>query len=463
NALLHKLSAFFANAPLQTVRIRDGLIETAIGTPLLKKLDLRVNMRGTDDALRASGSFSFNGEDVVFAFDREGTATDAQGDSAPVTAKVTSTPLTARFSGKMFTSGDIDGSGELEADLPDIRRLLAWIGVGLPRGDSLQNASANGQVHWTSSTLTFDDGTFEVDGNEAVGLLAITLGERPRVDGTLAFETLILDPYLPDFEPDPSKSDIFDWVLLKHLDADLRLSAAELTARDFKLGGGGFTVTARDGVISSDVGALEICDGYADGRLDLDLSARRTKASLKGRIANADAEPCLKSLGFELPVTGSSTVSVDITTGGKSREQLVRGLAGTISIAAQNGSLPVDLTGLLAEPNAHSSGWSREVGTPYSEVKADCSLSAGHLWCQSFQMTTSKGVIAGAGDLDIADQTLDWDLQMTDGKDLADTAGAEAPAAPEITINGLLAAPSIATVSQTKPQAETPELETEQE
>ena len=59
-----------------------------------------------------------------------------------------------------------------------------------------KNISATGGVNWDGSTLTFDDGSFSVDDNAADGLLAITAGAPPRIEGTLAFDRLVLDPYL---------------------------------------------------------------------------------------------------------------------------------------------------------------------------------------------------------------------------------------------------------------------------
>ena len=82
-------------------------------------------------------------------------------------------------------------------------RFFKWIGIRIPDGDSLKGFSAAGAFHLAGSTLTFDDGTFTLDGNKAVGLLALTAGDpRPRVEGTLAFDRLVLDPYLGSAKPE---------------------------------------------------------------------------------------------------------------------------------------------------------------------------------------------------------------------------------------------------------------------
>ena len=64
----------------------------------------------------------------------------------------------------------------------------------------------------------------------------------------------------------------FNRPLLQFIDADLRISAAAIDAGALKLGRGGFTISAKQGVVASEVGELELCGGSADGRLDVDLA-----------------------------------------------------------------------------------------------------------------------------------------------------------------------------------------------
>lgn len=462
-AVLGKLTAFLAGAPLESVRIHRGVVEPATGQPLLRKLDLRLNTRGQFGALEAVGSFVFNGEQVTFSMDRGRTRETEEGQSSPLTLKVTSAPLTARFAGTMQLGEELGGEGRLEAKLPDIRRFLAWVGVVLPEGESLKDASATGRVHWLGPTLTFDDGTFDFDGNEAVGLLALTAGARPRIDGTLDFESLSLDPYLSGSSASQADAPLFDWVLLKYLDADLRVSTAALSAGALRLGGGGLTINAKNGVISSEIGSLEICGGQAEGRVDLDLSSPRVEAALAGSLADVAIDSCRQSLGLSVPITGSGTVNTDVSTGGTTHEELIRGLAGTVLVTAKDGTLPIDLTTLLSKPDAEATGWSEGAATPFSELKSDCSLSAGHLWCQSFHMITGGKPVSGAGGLDIARQTLDWDLRMADSEVSPDADEPVSGTQPGITINGSLAAPEMARAPAAAPEVAVPEQDTEKQ
>ncbi len=459
-----RLFSFLAAAPIETIRIQDGTIQPANGKPLFRKFDVRLNTRGQIGALEAMGSFVFKSEAANFSFDSGRIVKTEAGRTAPVSLKFTSAPLTARFSGTMRKGRTLEGDGTLEARSPNVRQFLTWIGRPLPDGESLKNAYASGDVHWSGTTLTFNDGTFGFDGNEAVGLFALSIDSRPRVEGTLAFDQLTLDPYLPSADMD--QEPIFDWVLLKHLDADLRVSAGEVFAQGLELGHGGLTINAKGGKISSEIGGISVCGGEAEGRLYLDLSGPRTEASLNGSLANIVIEDCLQALSLGVPIEGSGTLKADVSTGGKTREELIRGLAGTIKITAVDGVVPIDFAALAPKSSSDGTGWSQDSwtkgsGTGFSSLDADCSLSAGHLWCQSCRMETSKGVISGAGGLDVAQQTLDWDLLMADSVAPPDTSKLVMKNRPRVTVNGTLSAPLIEGVS--RPNAETGSTNTDSE
>jgi AsmA protein len=403
------IAGALADVPVGAVRIRRGTIKTASGESLVSDLDVRLAAGGRG-ALTTMGSLNFRGESVAFAVD-SGALSDTEGKpSAPVTISVTSKPMTARFSGTARCAEGLELDGDVKAEMVDARRFLNWVGVALPEGKSLKGLSASGTAHWSGSTLTFDDGTFSLDGNEADGLLALTAGERPRVEGTLAFERLVLDPYLGESEEVTPQGPPFDWALLKYFDADLRISAGEIAASSLELGGGGLTISAKGGVISTEVGELELCGGEAAGRMGLDLSGKRVRASLVGDLSDITLETCLQPFALGVPLKGVGTLKLDISTGGKTRDELIRGLVGEFQVTAQNGAVPVDLPQLMAGADPKGTGWSQQSVTPFQTLDADCRLSAGHIWCQTFSMETPRGVVSGSGGVDVGKQTLDWDF-----------------------------------------------------
>ncbi|HUU67164.1 MAG TPA: AsmA family protein [Methyloceanibacter sp.] len=432
-----------AGAPVGVVRVRRGTVKTSSGEVMARDFDARFDASDGSGALTALGSLTFRGETVRFAID-SGTITESEdGRSAPVALTITSAPVTAKFSGTGRFAESFELDGDMQADMADARQFLNWVGMSLPPGGSLKALSAAGPVHWNGSTLIFDDGTFSLDGNEAVGLLAITTGMRPRVEGTLAFERLVLDPYLGTGDTAAVGEPLFDWVLLKHFDADLRLSAGDLQVSNLELGRGGLTITAKDGAISSEVGELELCGGEVAGRVGLDLSGPRTKASLAGTLSGIAIETCLEPFAAEIPIKGKGDIKFDVSTGGSTMDALIRGLAGDLKVTAQNGAMPIDLPQLLAGAGEDAEGWSRDNTTPFESLKADCRLSAGHIWCQLFTMQTPRGVVSGSGGIDVGKQTLDWDFLIANPVAPLNASQLVMETPPRVTIRGPLTQPLI--------------------
>jgi AsmA protein len=270
---------------------------------------------------------------------------------------------------------------------------------------------------------------------------------RPRVDGTLAFDRLVLNPYFGSGAPaaaDAERAKQGDRSLLKYFDADLRISAAEIIAPAVMLGRGGFTINARQGLVAGDVGELELCGGSATGRVGLDLSQDRAKATVTATISGVPVEDCLKKLAPDVPVNGTGALRAELAAEGGNYEELIQEMAGTLKINAQNGGIPVDIARLLtAATPLDGDGWSRSSVTLFDQLNANCRLGPGHIWCDSFTMQTSRGMISGSGDVDLGQQTIDWNLFVADQARPLSASQLATESPPRISISGALSQPMI--------------------
>ncbi len=428
-------------APLRVLRVRGGTIRmpTASGGETISKIDARIDLSSGTGAMSGSGSFVLRDEKVAFALDAGAPSETADAITVPVTLSFTATPLTAAVTGTASFANGFALEGDMQADMANARAFLRWAGIPTVEGDSLKGLSASGRANWNGTTLTFDDGSFTLDGNVAVGALAVTPGARPRIDATLAFDRLALDPYVGASTP-PA----LDRPVLGSLDTDLRISAAEITAPAVKLGRGGFTISARKGLVSSEVGELEFCGGTAAGRIDADLSKAMTKAKLAGKLSDIPVEGCLGPLGLHIPFSGVGTLKADFTTEGGDYGALAQGLKGPFKIKARNGTVSVDFARLFAGPaTLEGAGWSSEGVTPFEDLYAECRLGDGHIWCEKFNMQTGDGLISGSGDVNLGQQTLDWRLFAADGAAPLGASRLSAETPPQISISGALAQPTI--------------------
>jgi AsmA protein len=443
------IANLLGGAPVGILRLRDGTINlpTAAGFEAVTKVDARFDASSGSGAMSSFGSFLVRNETVRFALDSGAPSDAANGPGVLISLTVTSTPITARVTGTASFANGFEVDGDVQAEMGNARAFLRWTGIPLPEGKSLQGLTATGSAHWNGSTLTFDDGSFTLDGNSAVGLLAITPGEQPRVEGTLAFERLGIDPYLGNgnatdtaVPPVP----LFSQALLKYFDADLRISAAEITASAIKLGRGGFTISAKKGVLAGEVGELELCGGTASGRFGLDMSQETAKASVVANVSGMAIDGCLQQPVLEVPFKGIGGLKAEISSYGSDYDELIHGLSGTLKVDAQNGAVPVDFSRLLTSTAPlDGEGWSRNSETLFDSLSADCRLGTGHIWCQMFSMQTRRGLISGSGEVDLVQQTLDWNLFVASRATPLKASQLSTEAPPRVSIRGSLSQPMI--------------------
>ena len=436
-------------APFRVLRVRNGVIKmpTASGGETIDKLDARFKL--SSGALAGSGSFTLRNEPVSFTFDTGAPSETADGLSVPVKLSFSAPTLDATVAGTASFANGFQLDGDITAGMADTRAFLRWAGIELAEGRSLKALSASGAARWNGTTLTFDDGAFAFDGNAAVGALAVTPGIRPRIDGTLAFDRLALDPYVGEADADGAAPASLDQSALSHFDTDLRISAAEITAPGLQLGRGGFNISARKGFVSSDVSEVEFCGGTVTGRIDVDLSQPIDKAKLAGKFSDIPIETCLDPLGLHVPLNGNSNLKVDFSTTGSTYDELARGLAGPFRLKARRGAVSVDLASLFAGSGALlGAGWSKENVTSFDELIAECRLGAGKIWCEKFNMKTEQGLVSGSGDIDLGQQTLNWRLFVANYAAPVNGSQLATQTPPQVSISGAIAQPVIARAGQ---------------
>jgi uncharacterized protein involved in outer membrane biogenesis len=435
-------------APLRVLRVRSGTIRmpTASGGEAIEKFDAKFDLGTGTGATSSSASFVFRDELVSLAVETGAPSETADGPKVPLTLSFAAAPVTAAMTGNASFTNGFALDGDVQADMANARAFLRWVGIPTVEGESLKGLSARGHAHWNGTTLTFDDGSFTVDGNAAVGALAVTPGERPRIDGTLDFDRLALHPYIDGSSPAESAGGaaFLDRPVIGSLDTDLRISAADITAPDFKLGRGAVTINSREGLVSTEVGGLEFCGGQAAGRIDVDFSRAATKVKLAGKLADIPVEECLGPIGLHVPFKGGGTLKAEFVTEGRDFDELVRELSGPFKVKARNGSVSVDLARLFAGPSAiEGAGWSSDGMTAFENLYGECRLGDGHIWCEKFNMQTEHGLISGSGDVNLRQQTLDWRLFVADRAAAFKASQLNVATPPQISISGALTQPTI--------------------
>jgi len=325
----------------------------------------------------------------------------------------------ATFDGSIDVAGDLKVQGYAELNAANLRRIVRWFGPPLPVSDGLNAVSLKGQLSWARGTVTVEKAKVSVDGSEATGTLGFTYtGERPAIDGTLAFNTLDLTPY---FEALRSQSYVFDrhtWTwsafdfsfpILSYFDADLRLSAAALAFKGAPVGRSAASIAVRSGKLIANIVELELPMGTASGRLTADVSDFPPRYALRGKIDNFEPAPAATWLTGLPLLSGRSVLKLDLKTTGQTPTEVLKGLAGTVGLSlAEGGKLGLDLRAIRAGAETVANPSQLVKGaTGIDALEARAKLVDGLLVAEHVQARAAGHSISASGSANLLDRTLD--------------------------------------------------------
>ncbi len=394
------VATLLSEIPFETLVVTDGhmTIDDARGAGYaLKAVNAQFDFDRAD-GLSGKAQFAWRDEAVQVTLSGDGIENGETGATIPFRARIESAPLQATFDGLASLSDAFAMTGAVEIKSPSLRDMLRWAGNGAPKGQSLRAFGATGVLAWSGATLAIDDGRFELDGNGAEGALAVTLGGvRPFVQGTLAFETLNLGPYL-----DRNLLTSLEVPLAHHFDADFRISAAAVRSSDFHAADAAGTVHAMAGSVVVELAEASVCGGSASGRAKLNAARSPARLVARGDLRGVDTNDCLGRIVHNPGIGGRSDIAFDVTASGRDAPEVTASLRGTLRARAESGYVAIDLQRLLTQARSRDLS-PVELGgqTAFSRLSVDCGLTGGKAVCDSLEMTTAIGVVRGGVQVDM--------------------------------------------------------------
>lgn len=372
------------------------------------------------------GSFTVRGQRLTFDATLAPGAEKRNPPRWPTKVTLKGDLLEASFEGHLNVAESLQLSGYVELATPSLRRGARWFGVPVPNAEGLNAAAVKGQLNWARQTLAFEDAKVTLDGNEAAGALILNLaGDRPLIDGTLAFGALDLTPYV---EGARSQSFLFDrqtaswsafdlsFPVIRHFDADVRISAPKVVLKGYGLGRGAATITVRSGKLLADIAELELHSGKASAQITANTNEIVPRYTLRGKLENFEAGPAGAALFGTSVLTGRATLALDVTAAGQTPAEIVRALSGKASLAmVEGGRVGLDIKALRAAAKANGApGWGllAKGQTPLEQIEARTLIRDGVLITDAVHARSGAMGVAASGRVDLAERTLDLHLAV---------------------------------------------------
>jgi AsmA protein len=266
------------------------------------------------------------------------------GDDSGLKFRASAGPLNAAFDGVMSYRPSLKIDGTLAADAASLREALKWSGGrALPAGGlGLFAIKAHAAV--TGRAISLSDLNVELDGNVAEGVLSYATTGRKSFQGTLAVESLDLNPYVSTFQliADNTRdwdrrSLVLEW--FNGWEADVRLSAARVQLPHAELGRTAIAANMRAGRLVVTVGEAQAFDGVVTGAIAVARSEAGADFSSQMQFSGVNLRNCLDQLFDIDQLSGSGSLAFSVASSGRSVKELAANLNGTVHIAATEGGL----------------------------------------------------------------------------------------------------------------------------
>jgi AsmA protein len=421
--VLHQI----ASLAFDLITIRRGTLHvTALDGSVETLTDVQAEIKRTHKGqVTSTGSFTVHGQRLAFDATLGQPADKKLPRHWQLQVSFQSRLLQGAFEGHADLREDFQLSGQVELSTSSLRAVGRWFGLPLFAADSLGKTSVKGDLTWARRALAFDKARIVVDGNEGNGRLALNLGgARPLIEATLDFAALNLTPYIEaartqffGFELPVTWGASFDISLpmIRHLDADLRVSAHRVTLRNYTLGQGAATIAAQAGKLHADITELELPSGTLSAQVTAIMSEAAPRYALRAKVEKLEIGSVSARVAGVPALSGQATLAVDLTGTGYSLADLAKRLSGKATLAMpEGGRMALDLKALRAAAKTGVRGWTGLAKSPTSldRLEARALIIEGVAFTEEVQARAGDVALTLTGRLGIADGNMDARLVL---------------------------------------------------
>jgi AsmA protein len=236
---------------------------------------------------------------------------------------------------------------------------------------------------------------------------------------------------------------------LNYVDAQVRLSAAELNLGEAHFAPVALEASLTSGVLKGVVSNLGAYGGQGSATIDIDVSGDAPSYALHSDLTNVRALPLLKSAADFDSLDGKLQAQIDVRSFGQSQQAIMSNLAGDATANFQDGAIRgLNVAQMIRSLTSGTlSGWqeSREQTTDLTQLSASFRIEKGQATTSDLNLVGPLVKMTGAGTIDLGAKTLALRVEpklvmTTQGQGRAsDPAGFGIP----VVINGPWASPQI--------------------
>jgi AsmA protein len=279
--------------------------------------------------------------------------------------------------------------------------------------------SAKAQLRTNGPVLQINGLSGTLDGVQFNGWASADLASKPLVKLDLDFQRLDLGtpsrgrpgPSGTSSQPAKAWSDEpINLAGLNYVDAQIRMSAAELNIGDARLAPAAVDAALGGGVLKAQFSHLGVYGGEADGELTVDVSGNNPAYMLRSDLAGVRALPLLSGLADFDKIDGKMQARLAFRSSGLSQRAVLSALSGTAFVVFQDGAIrDLNIAKMIRSLTSGTlSGWQegRDQTTDLTQLSASFRIEQGQATTGDLTLAGPLVRMTGAGMVDLPAKTL---------------------------------------------------------
>jgi AsmA protein len=276
--------------------------------------------------------------------------------------------------------------------------------------------SARAEVRLNGSIVMINGLTGTIGDSGFNGWASVDVASKPLVKVDLDFQRLDLGAPKASATQDSQglqqawSNATIDLTGLNYVDAQVRISAAELNIGGARLAPASIESTLAGGVLNARLSNLGAYGGQANGDLIVDVSAGNPVYTLRSDLVGVRALPLLRSVaGFD-KLDGKLQAKIGVRSSGASQRAIMSNLAGTVFAVFQDGAIRgLNVAQMIRSLTSSTlSGWQegQEQATDLTQLSASFRIERGQATTSDLNLVGPLVRMTGAGTIDLGTQML---------------------------------------------------------
>jgi AsmA protein len=314
-------------------------------------------------------------------------------------------------------SGEHPLKFEIKAALPagSMARQNIPVELMLDSGLLGRSLSAKAQVRANGAVLQINGLSGALDGVQFNGWASADLASKPLVKVDLDFQRLDLGTPsrgkpATSQGAKPWSNEPINLAGLNYVDAQIRISAAELNIGDARFAPAAVDAALGGGVLKAQFSHLGVYGGEADGELTVDVSPTTPSYILRSDLAGVRALPLLSGLADFDKIDGKMQAKLAFRSSGASQRAIMSSLSGTAFVVFQDGAIrDLNIAKMIRSLTSGTlSGWQqgRDQTTDLTQLSASFRVEQGQATTSDLTLVGPLVRMTGAGTVDLAAKTL---------------------------------------------------------